>query len=239
MCCHAGYLHPLSDRTQLLPRIIAAMQFADRAEAGSVLAQKLQVYRGRPDVIVLALPRGGVPVAAEVARALAVPLDVLVVRKLGVPGWEELAMGAIASGGVRVMNDDVLGALGPTVRHEVDQVIANEQEELRAREQRYRGEKPLLDLRNLCVILIDDGLATGASMRAAARAVRQLGAARVVIAVPVGAPPTCRELEVEADEVICASTPPLFFGVGQFYSDFRQTTDEEVRELLEEAASRT
>lgn len=235
----AVYLHPPSNRTQVRRRIIAAMQFADRAAAGAVLAQKLQAYRDRLDVIVLALPRGGVPVAAEVARALGAPLDVLVVRKLGVPSWEELAMGAIASGGVRVMNEDVLAALGPTVRHTVDQVIAKEEEELRSREQRYRGEKPLLQLRNKCVILIDDGLATGASMRAAARAVRQLGAARVVVAVPVGAPSTCRELEAEADEVICATMPDLFFGVGQFYSDFQQTSDDEVRELLQQASSRT
>lgn len=211
------------------------MEFKNRTEAGAVLAERLQHYRGRHDLIVLALPRGGVPVAAEVARALAAPLDVLVVRKLGVPGWEELAMGAIASGGVRVMNEDVLAALGPSVRESIEQVIANEQEELRSREERYRGGKAFPDLRGQCVILVDDGLATGATMRAAARAARKSGAARTVIAVPVAAPSTCRELATEADEVICAATPELFFGVGQFYSDFHQTTDEEVRQLLDEA----
>ena len=214
------------------------MQFENRAHAGAALAQRLQHYRGRSDLIVLGLPRGGVPVAAEVARSLDAPLDVLVVRKLGVPGWEELAMGAIASGGTRVMNDDVLRALGPTVRDGVDHVLAAEQEELRIREERYRSGKPFPDLRGRSVILVDDGLATGATMRAAARAVRQQGAARIVIAAPVGAPSTCHELSSEADEVVCAATPHLFFGVGQFYTDFRQTTDDEVRQLLEEGNAR-
>ncbi|MFL6526583.1 MAG: phosphoribosyltransferase [Chthoniobacterales bacterium] len=211
------------------------MQFKNRACAGAALAERLQHYRGQPAVIVLALPRGGVPVAAEVARSLEAPLDVLVVRKLGVPGWEELAMGAIASGGTCVMNDEVIGALGLDVRQSVDQVLAAEREELRSREDRYRGGKPFPDLRGRCVILVDDGLATGATMRAAARAVRQQGAARIVIAVPVGAPSTCHDLGSEADEVICAATPESFFGVGQFYADFRQTTDDEVRQLLSEA----
>ena len=210
------------------------MQFENRAHAGAALAQRLQHYRGRSDVIVLGLPRGGVPVAAEVARSLEAPLDVLVVRKLGVPGCEELAMGAIARGGTCVMNDDVLRALGPTVRDGIDHVLAAEQEELRAREERYRGGKAFPDLRGRTAILVDDGLATGATMRAAARVVRQQGAAQTVIAVPVGAPSTCRELSSEADEVICAATPEFFFGVGEFYADFRQTTDDEVRQLLEE-----
>src|SRR4051812_907994 len=211
------------------------MQFKNRPHAGAALAQRLQHYRGRPDVIVLGLARGGVPVAAEVARSLAAPLDVLVVRKLGVPGCEELAMGAIARGGTCVMNEDVLRALGPTVRECVDQVLAAEQEELSAREQRYRGGQSFPDLRGKSVILVDDGLATGATMRAAARAVRLDGAAHIVIAAPVGAPSTCRELSNEADEVICVATPESFFGVGQFYTDFRQTTDDEVRQLLKEA----
>jgi predicted phosphoribosyltransferase len=214
------------------------MQFADRVQAGAELARCLQHYSGRDHLFVLGLPRGGVPVAAEVARALNAPLDVLVVRKLGVPGWEELAMGAIASGGVQVMNGDVLAALGAGMRESIKQVIGREEEELRTREERYRAGKPFPDLRGKCVLLVDDGLATGATMRAAARAVRHLDAAHVVIAVPVGAPSTCRELQAEADEVICASTPELFAGVGQFYSDFRQTSDDEVRQVLDQADAR-
>ena len=211
------------------------MQFQNRVHAGIILAERLQHYRGRSDVIVLGLPRGGVPVAAQVARALGAPLDVTVVRKLGVPGWEELAMGAIASGGTCVMNDEVLQAIGLPGRERLEQVIAAEQEELRAREQRYRGGEPFPELHGRTVILVDDGLATGATMRAAARAVRQHAAARIVIAAPVGAPSTCRELSNEADEVVCAATPESFFGVGQLYSDFRQTTDDEVRQLLGQA----
>jgi putative phosphoribosyl transferase len=220
--------------TTRAPNYSLAMQFENRVQAGAALAERLQHYRGASDVIVLGLPRGGVPVAAQVARSLEVPLDVLVVRKLGAPGWEELAMGAIASGGTCVLNDDVLRALGSNLGDSVDQVLAAEQEELRAREQRYRGDKLFPDLRGRSVIIVDDGLATGATMRAAARAVRQQGAARIVIAAPVGASLTCEQLRSEADEVICAATPENFFGVGQFYADFRQTTDDEVRELLDQ-----
>lgn len=191
-------------------------------------------YGGRKDVIVLALPRGGVPVGAEVASRLALPLDVFVVRKLGVPGHEELAMGAIASGNVRVLNHDVINAIA--VPDEIiESVTALEKEELERRERSYRGDQLAPDLLGRIVILIDDGLATGASMRAAVAALRQQGAARIVVAVPVGAPSTCRELAEEADESICLLTPDSFVGVGQYYEDFSQTGDEEVRLSLERA----
>jgi predicted phosphoribosyltransferase len=206
-------------------------RFANRAEAGKRLAERLSNYRGRDDAIVLGLPRGGVPVAYEVARQLGLPLDVFVVRKLGVPGYEELAMGAIASGNVSVLNQEVLRAL-PEAEKVLEAVMAREKIELERREIRYRQDRPAPDLRGRVVILVDDGLATGATMRAAAAALRKKGVAKIVIAVPVGAPETCREIESEADETICASMPVSFHGVGQFYEDFSQTTDEEVRELL-------
>jgi putative phosphoribosyl transferase len=209
--------------------------FRDRTDAGRQLADELLHYGGRDDVTVLALPRGGVPVAAEVASRLALPLDVFVVRKLGVPGHEELAMGAIASGGVRVLNHDVIISLSMP-SDVIEAVTAIEREELERREHSYRGNRPPLDLRGRTVILIDDGLATGASMRAAVAALRQKGAGRIVVAVPVGAPSTCRELAGEADESICLITPESFVGVGQYYDDFSQTNDEEVRELLERGA---
>ncbi|MEO6872466.1 MAG: phosphoribosyltransferase [Chthoniobacterales bacterium] len=209
------------------------MQFTDRAEAGRLLAAKLSRLAHRPDVIVLALPCGGVPVAYEVALSLGAPLDVFVVRKLGVPQQPELAMGAIASGGTRVLNRHVVEALGPEAMQVVERVTARESEELRAREIRYRGDRPFLELRGRAVVLVDDGLATGATMRAAARAVRLREPAELIIAVPVAAAESCRELEDEADEVICAFTPEAFFGVGQFYDNFSQTTDEEVRRCLE------
>ena len=205
--------------------------FQDRTDAGRQLAEELLDYAGRDDVIVLALPRGGVPVGFEVARRLGVPLDVFVVRKLGVPGHEELAMGAIASGGVRVLNDDVLYVL-PDAQSIVEMVTAIEREELERRERNYRGNRPPPDVSGKTVILVDDGLATGATMRAAVEALRQQGAAKIIVAVPVGAPSTCQELKNVADDVICLSAPGSFFGVGQYYEDFSQTTDEEVRELL-------
>ena len=194
-------------------------------------------YAGRDDVIVLALPRGGVPVAFEVAQRLGVPLDVFVVRKLGVPGHEELAMGAIASGGVRVLNEDVLYAL-PDAQSIVEMVTAIEREELKRREANYRVGRPAPDLRGRTAILADDGLATGATMRAAAAALRQQGAAKIIVAVPVGAPSTCREIRDEVDDLICLHAPVSFMGVGQYYEDFSQTSDEEVRELLAPPAAR-
>lgn len=206
-------------------------KFPNRAEAGRLLAEKLAAYRGRADAIVLGLPRGGVPVAYEVAQQLGLPLDIFVVRKFGVPGYEELAMGAIASGNVSVLNEDVMRAL-PNSDMILKAVIAREKIELQRREAGYRRERPAPDLRNRVVILVDDGLATGATMRAAAAALRKQGVAKIVVAVPVGAPETCREIELEVDETVCAFTPEFFHGVGQFYEDFSQTTDEEVRELL-------
>ena len=212
------------------------MHFHDRAEAGRFLAAKLVRLAERRDVLVLALPRGGVPVGYEVARALRAPLDVFVVRKLGVPGQKELAMGAIASGGVRVLNPPVVAALGAGAMAAIEQATVREMEELRQRETKYRGDRPFPDLRTQTVVLVDDGLATGATMRAAAQAVRLRQPVALIIAVPVAAVSSCRELATEADEVICAHTPESFFGVGQFYDNFRQTTDEEVRGCLAAAA---
>jgi putative phosphoribosyl transferase len=210
------------------------MRFQDRTEAGQELAKHLAPYADRHDVLVLALPRGGVPVAYEVARALHAPLDVFLVRKLGVPGHEELAMGAIASGGVRVVNRDVIGALGipETI---VDMVAERAEEELRRRERLYRDDRPAPEVRGRTVILVDDGLATGSTMRAAVAALRRQEPAHVIVAVPVGAAETCAELSDEA-EVVCARTPEPFLAVGLWYDDFTQTSDDEVRELLERAA---
>jgi len=207
------------------------MLFRDRAEAGRHLLSKLGAYQGRPDVLVLGLPRGGIPVAYEVARGLGAPLDVFVVRKLGVPGQEELAMGAIATGGVRIVNRDVVDALHipPDV---VDRAAAEEARELERREQSYRGARPEPQVAGQTVILVDDGLATGSTMRAAVAALRQQGPARIVVAVPVAAPSTCQELRREVDEIVCFATPEPFMAVGRFYDDFAQTTDEEVTELL-------
>src|SRR5438552_12002260 len=209
--------------------------FANREEAGRQLAEKVDKYSGRDDVIVLGLPRGGVPVAYEVAKRLRAPLDVFIVRKLGVPGFEELAAGAIASGGVRVLNEEVMRAI-PYADEAIEAVTVRETAELERREQIYRQGRPPPELRDRVVILVDDGLATGATMRAAVKALRQRGAAKIVVAVPVGPPDTCREFEDEADEVICASAPEFFQAVGQYYEDFSQTSDEEVRELLARAA---
>src|SRR5881409_2332983 len=209
--------------------------FSNRIEAGRELAEKLDKYAGRDDVIVLALPRGGVPVAYEVAKRLGAPLDVFIVRKLGVPGFEELAAGAIASGGVRVLNEDVVRAI-PHADEAIEAVTARETAELERREQIYREGRPPPEFHDRIVILVDDGLATGATMRAAVKALRQSGAAKIVVAVPVGPPDTCREIEQEADETICLSTPPFFQAVGQYYEDLSQTSDEDVRELLSQAA---
>jgi predicted phosphoribosyltransferase len=206
-------------------------RFRDRTEAGQFLAAKLGHYANRPDVIVLALPRGGVPVAYEVARALNVPLDVFIVRKLGVPGYEELAMGAVASGGLRVLNDQVVRAL-QIPDYVIDAVAAWEKQEIARREREYRGDRPPPDVRGRIVILVDDGLATGATMLAAVKALRQQQPARIVVAVPTAAAETCDALKTEVDEIICAVTPEPFYAVGFWYEDFAQTTDEEVRELL-------
>ena len=208
------------------------MRFQDRAEAGQLLARELMHLQDKPKLIVLALPRGGVPVGFEIARALRAPLEAFVVRKLGVPGQEELAMGALASGGLRVLNPEVVAALGIYARVAIERVTEREKEELRRREEQYRGARPFPDLKGRTVILVDDGLATGATMRAAARAVRAREPARLIIAVPVAPETSCEEMRAEADEVVCALTPESFFGVGQFYRDFQQTTDEEVRDLL-------
>jgi len=209
--------------------------FPNRAEAGRLLAEKLEKYVGRYDVIVLGLPRGGVPVAFEVAQRLGAPLDVFIVRKLGMPGFEELAAGAIASGGVRVLNEDVIRAL-PNAEEAIESVTARETAELERREQKYRDGRPAPELRDRIVILVDDGLATGATMRAAVKALRQSAAAKIVAAVPVGPPDTCHELEEQADETICLSMPEFFQAVGQYYEDFSQISDEDVRELLGRAA---
>jgi len=186
-------------------------------------------------VIVLGLPRGGVPVANEVAERLRAPLDVFIVRKLGVPGFEELAAGAIASGGVRVLNEDVMRAI-PHADQAIEAVTTRETAELARREQTYREGRPAPDLRDRIAILVDDGLATGATMRAAVKALRQRGAAKIVVAVPVGPPDTCHEIEEQADETVCLSMPEFFQAVGQYYEDFSQTTDEDVRQLLTSAA---
>jgi putative phosphoribosyl transferase len=211
--------------------------FSNRTEAGRLLAEKLVKYAGRPDVTVLGLPRGGVPVAFEVAQRLGLPLDVFIVRKLGVPGFEELAVGAIASGGVRVLNKDVMRAI-PNADEVIETITVKETVELQRREQSYRDGRPAPELRDRTVILVDDGLATGATMRAAVKALRERGAAKIVVAVPVGPPDTCREFEEEADEVVCAAVPEFFQAVGQYYDDFSQTGDDEVRALLARAAQR-
>jgi putative phosphoribosyl transferase len=210
--------------------------FKDRFEAGQLLASRLSDLANRPDVVVLALPRGGVPVGFEVATALNAPLDVFLVRKLGVPGHEELAMGAIASGDVRVLNRDIIEAL--EIPQQVIEAIAiRENRELERREREYRGARPPLDVRGRTVILVDDGLATGSSMRVAATALKEKQPAQMIVAVPVASPVTCAEFESEVDRVVCALTPEPFWAVGQWYRDFSPTSDEEVRSLLDQAAS--
>jgi putative phosphoribosyl transferase len=208
--------------------------FRDRSEAGRALAELLTADAGAPDVLVLSLPRGGVPVGFEVAAALRAPLDVFLVRKLGVPGHEELAMGAIATGGVQVLNDDVVGGLHIPA-HVIEAVAARERQELERRERAYRGDRPPLDVRGRTVILVDDGLATGTTMRAAAVAIRRQQPRRVVVAVPVASSAACADLRAVADAVVCAYTPEPFYAVGVWYEDFTQTTDDEVRDLLERA----
>jgi predicted phosphoribosyltransferase len=207
------------------------MLFRDRVDAGRQLAQRLTPYAGRDDVLVLALPRGGVPVAAEIAAALDAPFDVFLVRKLGVPGQPELAMGAIAEGGTTVLNDDLIDSLGTSVEM-VERVRARELQELERRQRLYRGVRPRPDVHDRTVILVDDGLATGASMEAAVGALRAMGPARVVVAVPVGARESCARMAALADEVICAQMPEHFAAVGQWYADFSETSDEEVSALL-------
>lgn len=211
------------------------MIFQDRTEAGRLLAQALTRYEGRPDVVVLALPRGGVPVAYEVAKALKVPLDVFIVRKLGVPGHEELAMGAIATGGVRILNDEVVRQLNipPQI---IEAITTREQEELERREHLYRGDKPAPDVGGKTVIVVDDGLATGSTMKVALAALRRQQPARLIAAAPIAPPETCESLQELADEVVCAVTPEPFMAVGAWYRRFDQTTDEEVRDLIQRAA---
>lgn len=208
-------------------------RFKDRIQAGELLATRLDAYAGRPDVVVLALPRGGVPVGYVVAKALNVPLDVIVVRKLGLPGHEEFAMGAIASGGEYVLNRDLLDRIGMPGQL-IEATARRELAELERREKLYRAGRPPLQLHGCTVILVDDGLATGATMQAAVKAVRKAEPARIVVAVPVGSSDTCREMSKEADEVVCYCTPNPFHAVGLWYEEFSQTSDEEVEQLLEE-----
>jgi len=213
------------------------MLFRDRSDAGRQLVEKLKAYADRSDVVVLALPRGGVPVAYEVAAALRAPLDVFLVRKLGVPGHEELAMGAVATGGVRVLNKNVVTAL--RIPDEViNAVAAKEERELQRQESLYRASQAPPHVQDQTVILVDDGLATGSTMRAAVEALRQQHPARIVVAVPVGAAETCAEFQTETDETVCARMPEPFYAVGMWYEDFSQTTDEEVRQLLRQTNER-
>ena len=221
----SGYLRRAAMRT-----------FRDRREAGRALAEELTSYRGKDNVLVLGLARGGVPVAWENASALHAALDVFLVRKLGVPRWSELAMGALASGGGVVMNDNVISSLHIT-DEQVRQVIDMETVELARRERAYRGGRPLADPQGKIVILVDDGIATGASMMAAVRAVRAANPQSIVVAVPVGPESVCHELAREADDVVCATMPPAFEAVGQVYDDFHQISDDEVRKLLNTPAS--
>jgi putative phosphoribosyl transferase len=208
-----------------------AQRFHDRRDAGRRLGAHLAAYANRPDVLVLALPRGGVPVAAEVAHMLGAPLDVFLVRKLGMPGHEEFAIGAIASGGVRVVNEETLRDYGVS-RQQVDAVVLAEQQELERRERRYRGDRPFPSVAGKTVILIDDGLATGSTMRAAIAALRLERPARIVVAVPTAPPETCADLASIVDEMVCVITPDPFYAVGLWYEDFSQTSDDEVRDLL-------
>ena len=210
------------------------MYFRNRTDAGQTLAGHLQHYKSTPDVLVLALPRGGVPVAYEVARELNAPLDVFTVRKLGVPGHQELAMGAIATGGIRILHDGVIQELGIPQRT-IDIVSDQEQQELERRERIYRGERSAPVIENRTIIVVDDGLATGSSMRAAVRALRRRNPARLVVAVPTAPAEACQQLRESADEVVCVVTPDPFYAVGGSYVDFGQITDDEVKEVIERA----
>ena len=209
-------------------------RFADRKEAGKILAEALSSYAHKNNLLVLALPRGGVPVAYEVAKFLHAPMDLWLVRKLGVPGHEELAMGALAGGGLYVINDEVINLMriGKNI---INDVMVHERAELERRNKLYRQGRPPPDVADKTVIVIDDGLATGATMRAAIMSLRQAGADRIIAAAPVGAPSTCRDLEKDADGVLCLFTPEPFYGVGVWYDDFSQTMDREVQSLLQKA----
>jgi predicted phosphoribosyltransferase len=210
--------------------------FRDRTEAGQVLARGLQQYKNQPDVLILGLPRGGVPVAYEVARELNAPLDVFVVRKLGVPGHEELGMGAIATGGVRILHEGIVREVGISPET-IEAVSAREQAELERRERLYRGDRPAPTIKGRTVVIVDDGLATGSTMKAAIKAVRQQDPRQVIVAVPTAPSETCEQLKESADHVVCALTPEPFFAVGGSYADFTQITDEEVRDLIASAAN--
>jgi putative phosphoribosyl transferase len=214
------------------------IRFRNRAEAGSLLAQKLERYKDMAGVLVLGLPRGGVPVANAVAVALNAPLDILLVRKLGVPGQEELAMGAIASNGIQILNDAIIQYMG-IPESVVEAVIKRETQELRRREREYRGVRPPVEIPGKTVIVVDDGLATGSTMKAAIAALRRQNPSRIVVAVPTASPETCHELKSTADEIVCAITPEPFYAVGFSYEDFEQTTDSEVRALIQTAATRS
>jgi putative phosphoribosyl transferase len=213
------------------------IRFKNRAEAGRYLAEKLLSFANASDAIVLGLPRGGVVVAYEIAKRLRLPLDIFLVRKLGVPGYEELAMGAIASGGVRVMNDDVMRQIRIS-DDALAAVVGKEEQEIERREAAYRGDRPPLDVNGLTVILVDDGLATGATMRAAVAALRKQNPRQIIIAVPTASPDTCDEFRASVDAIFCGITPTPFYAVGAWYEDFSQTTDGEVRELLKVASER-
>ena len=211
------------------------MYFRNRAEAGQVLARRLQQYKNQPDMLVLGLPRGGVPVAYEVARELNAPLDVFIVRKLGVPGHEELGMGAIATGGVRILHEGIIREFGIS-QELIDSVSEREQAELDRRNRLYRGDRPAPAIKDRTVVIVDDGLATGSTMKAAIQAVRQQAPRRLIVAVPTAPAETCEQVKESADEVVCAITPDPFLAVGGSYADFSQTTDEEVRDLIASAA---
>jgi putative phosphoribosyl transferase len=217
-------------------RNILKLPFEDRTQAGRLLGEALAEYAKRSDVIVLALPRGGVPVGFEVARMIDAPLDIMLVRKLGTPGQEELAMGAIASGGVCVLNPDIVAIIDIS-QEAIEAVAATERQELERRERAYRGNKPPPTVENHCIILVDDGLATGASMLAAVSALRQRKPASIVVAIPVAPPDTVQRLKQEADDVVCLATPEPFSAVGRWYREFSQTSDDEVKSLLERAGS--
>jgi putative phosphoribosyl transferase len=225
----------LTDQVKRGRATMKERRFRNRVEAGQRLASRLTVYANRPDVLVMALPRGGVPVAYEVAKALHAPLDVIIVRKLGVPGQEELAMGAIASGGVCILNDDVVRMLAVPEKM-INTVVAYERHELERREHLYRGNRPAYEVHGRTIIIVDDGMATGATMRAAIAAMKQQQPIRIIIAVPVAASATCDELAAQGDEVVCVFRQENFHAVGFWYTHFSQTTDEEVIDLLEQAA---